>query len=54
MKDVKVSISEKKGNCSKANIGDYFLIKGGKIHVPFSQGICYYALSSLNNFSYRI
>lgn len=47
MKDVKVSIVEKKGGCSRTNIGDYFIIKGGKLHIPFTQGICYYALSSL-------
>ncbi len=47
MKDVKVSIKEKMGKCGQTVLGEYFVIKGGKLYFPPGQGICLYALSAL-------
>lgn len=45
MKDVKVTVIESK--CNRMNVGDYFIVKGDKIHAPFEQGICFYSLSAM-------
>lgn len=45
--DLKVSIAEINGNCTCDHaVGDYFEMKGGKIHLPAGQPFCVYAMQS--------
>lgn len=48
MKDVKVTVVQA---CNTAvHEGDYFIVKGDKIHAPGEQGVCFYSLSALMPF----
>ena len=45
--DLKVSIERINGTCTcDHTVGDYFELKGGKLHLPPGQGFCIYALHS--------
>jgi uncharacterized repeat protein (TIGR04076 family) len=46
--DVKVTVIESR--CNRMKVGDYFIVKGDKVHAPMEQGICFYSLSSLTAF----
>jgi uncharacterized repeat protein (TIGR04076 family) len=46
--DLKVIIEEIRGNCTCDNeIGQYFELRGGKIHLPPNQSFCLYALQAV-------
>jgi uncharacterized repeat protein (TIGR04076 family) len=47
MRDVKVTVIEKKHPCNRNKIGDWFVIKGDKVHAPLEMGICFYSLSAM-------
>nr|MCW1969059.1 TIGR04076 family protein [Anaerolineae bacterium] len=45
--DLKVSIEQINGNCTcDHKIGDYFEMKGGKVHLPAGQPFCLYAMQA--------
>jgi uncharacterized repeat protein (TIGR04076 family) len=45
--DLKVTVEAIRGMCTcNHKIGDYFELKGGKLHLPGDQSFCLYALQS--------
>jgi uncharacterized repeat protein (TIGR04076 family) len=46
MQDLKVIVKEIKGYCDTIQVGDYFIVRGGKISIPEGH-FCYWALNSI-------
>ena len=46
MQDLKVRIKEIKGFCDTIEVGDYFIVRGGRIYIPEGH-FCYWALNSV-------
>jgi len=46
MKDLKIAVKEIKGFCDTIEVGDYFIVRGGKIFIP-ERHFCYWALNSI-------
>jgi carbon-monoxide dehydrogenase iron sulfur subunit len=46
MQDLKVVVKEIKGFCDTIEVGDYFIVRGGKIFIPEGH-FCYWALNSI-------
>ncbi len=47
LKDLVVECVEKPGVCDKHEVGDYFEIHDGELHLPSGKAICLYALQSI-------
>ncbi|MCW4035716.1 MAG: TIGR04076 family protein [Candidatus Bathyarchaeota archaeon] len=46
MQDLKVVVKEIRGFCDTIEVGDYFIVRGGKIFIPEGH-FCYWALNSI-------
>ncbi len=46
MQDLKIVVKEIKGFCDTIEIGDYFIVRGGRISIPEGH-FCYWALNSI-------
>jgi len=46
MQDLKIIVKEIKGYCDTIEVGDYFIVRGGKISIPEGH-FCYWALNSI-------
>jgi uncharacterized repeat protein (TIGR04076 family) len=46
MQDLKIVVKEIKGFCDTIEVGDYFIVKGGRISIPEGH-FCYWALNSI-------
>jgi anaerobic carbon-monoxide dehydrogenase iron sulfur subunit len=46
MKDLKVTVKEIRGYCDTMEVGDYFIVRGGKLSIPDGH-FCYWALNSI-------
>ncbi|HUS78610.1 MAG TPA: TIGR04076 family protein [Patescibacteria group bacterium] len=46
MQDLKVVVKEIKGFCDTIEVGDYFIVRGGRISIPEGH-FCYWALNSI-------
>ncbi|MBC8498864.1 TIGR04076 family protein [Candidatus Bathyarchaeota archaeon] len=44
--DLKIVVKEIKGFCDTIEIGDYFIVRGGRISIPEGH-FCYWALNSI-------
>ena len=46
MQDLKIIVREIKGFCDTIEVGDYFIVRGGKISIPEGH-FCYWALNAI-------
>jgi len=46
MQDLKIVVKEIKGFCDTIEVGDYFIVRGGRISIPEGH-FCYWALNSI-------
>ena len=46
MQDLKVIVKEINGFCDTMKVGDYFIVRGGKLSIPEGH-FCYWALQSI-------
>lgn len=46
MKDLKIEVEEIKGYCDTMEVGDYFIVRGGKLSIP-EGAFCYWALNAI-------
>lgn len=46
MQDLKIVVKEIKGVCGNIEVGDYFIVRGGRISIPEGH-FCYWALNSI-------
>lgn len=46
-KDLKVTIKEVSGPCSRSKVGTTFFIKNAKLEIPPGQNVCIFALGSI-------
>jgi uncharacterized repeat protein (TIGR04076 family) len=46
MQDLKVIVKEINGLCDTMQVGDYFIVRGGKLSIPEGH-FCYWALQSI-------
>jgi carbon-monoxide dehydrogenase iron sulfur subunit len=46
MQDLKVEVKEIQGFCDTIEVGDYFIVRGGRISIPEGH-FCYWALNSI-------
>ncbi|TEU08723.1 TIGR04076 family protein [Candidatus Bathyarchaeota archaeon] len=46
MQDLKVVVKEIQGYCDTIEVGDYFIVRGGRISIPEGH-FCYWALNSI-------
>jgi uncharacterized repeat protein (TIGR04076 family) len=46
IQDLKVVVKEIKGFCDTIEVGDYFIVRGGRISIPDGH-FCYWALNSI-------
>ena len=46
MQDLKIVVKEVKGYCDNIKVGDYFIVRGGRISIPEGH-FCYWALNSI-------
>lgn len=46
-KDLKVTVVDVKGPCSRTKVGTTFTIKNAKLEIPAGQSVCIFALGSI-------
>jgi uncharacterized repeat protein (TIGR04076 family) len=46
-KDIKVTIVNVEGSCSRSKVGTTFFIKNAKLEIPAGQNVCIFALGSI-------
>lgn len=46
MQDLKIVVKEIKGFCDTIEVGDYFIVRGGRISIPEGH-FCFWALNSI-------
>ena len=46
MQDLKIVVKEIKGFCDTIEVGDHFIVRGGRISIPEGH-FCYWALNSI-------
>ena len=46
IQDLKIVVKEIKGFCDTIEVGDYFIVRGGRISIPEGH-FCYWALNSI-------
>ena len=46
IQDLKIVVKEIKGFCDTIEVGDYFIVRGGRISIPDGH-FCYWALNSI-------